>query len=252
MSLIEPPADAGQKTPRECVDLLQAKLDEWTLGVFCPATRLCDVLRCANNRHRSPPPPPFAADVSAVRDALAGSGSIKCQNFNELVFALDILEELDICRGQRDDGAGAADSHEDTRKMRQRALPGVDLDYYGIRLLRIKCRFTSPTPGGWADLLINFHFANDPHKHVVEVQLQHAMMLVVRKEGQAHEAYSNFRSAFEILDTLGREPKGQFENQADPDLPALQDLEERMQHLEAENTQLREAVKRLLAQAEGK
>lgn len=165
MVLCEPPPDAGLAGPRECVRYLQAKLDE---KPDLDSTRLCDVLR----------------------------GSIKCRDFNVLVFALDILENLDIgdgeheTAGDRGSGHAAADSHdagggdagaaaaadddaprdEEMRKERQRALPGVDLKYFGIKLLRIKCRFTEPTPGGWADLLVNFYFVDDPFKHVVEVQ----------------------------------------------------------------------------------
>ena len=34
-----------------------------------------------------------------------------------------------------------------------------------IRLVRIKNRFIKPTSGGWADLLINFHFADDEERY---------------------------------------------------------------------------------------
>ena len=89
-----------------------------------------------------------------------------------------------------------------------------------------------------------------------QVQLQHDMMLVVRKESQAHDAYSSFRSAYEILGTLGHEPPGQFEPVEDRDLPVpegfpatmgamLEAMERRMLRLEAENTQLREELKRM-------
>ena len=35
-------------------------------------------------------------------------------------------------------------------------------------------------------------------------------MLVVRKEGKAHEQYNSFRSAFELLEAVGREPTDGF------------------------------------------
>ena len=35
-------------------------------------------------------------------------------------------------------------------------------------------------------------------------------MLVVRKEGKAHEQYNSFRSAFELLEAVGREPHDGF------------------------------------------
>ena len=42
---------------------------------------------------------------------------------------------------------------------------------FRIRIIRIKCRFSLPTSGGWADLLVNFRFLDDPSKHVCELQV---------------------------------------------------------------------------------
>ena len=61
--------------------------------------------------------------------------------------------------------------------------------------------------------------------------LQHAQMLVVRKEGKAHARYNSFRSAFELLEAVGREPHDLFE-EVHGDLPPLQKLEQRMQKME--------------------
>ena len=55
---------------------------------------------------------------------------------------------------------------------------------------------------------------------------QHAQMLVVRKEGNAHAQYNSFRSAFELLEAVGREPHDCFE-EIHEDLPPLQKLEQR-------------------------
>merc|ERR1719201_975968 len=44
----------------------------------------------------------------------------------------------------------------------------------------------------------------------MELQIQHAQMLVVRKEGKAHEQYNSFRSAFELLEAVGSEPRDEF------------------------------------------
>ena len=79
-------------------------------------------------------------------------------------------------------------------------LRGVDITQLGIRLLRIKDRFITPTSGGWADLLVNFVFVGDENKHVIELQLQHKQLTLVRHEGEAHQAYGVFRSSFEILE----------------------------------------------------
>ena len=93
-------------------------------------------------------------DASRLFDILRGS--IKCDDFTQLVAVLDLLLLLDEELGNPDKA----------RSM------GIDLERFAIRLHRFKCRFTTPTSGGWADALVNFSFASDPHKHVVELQLQ--------------------------------------------------------------------------------
>ena len=111
-----------------------------------------------------------------------------------LVTALELLEALDIEFG---DIAMA-------RGLEQR-----------IRLLRIKDRFTTPTSGGWADVLVNFVFEDDKTEHVVELQLQHESMRLVRKEGGGHDDYNEFRSAYELLEAVGKKPKDHFEDATD-------------------------------------
>lgn len=56
-----------------------------------------------------------------------------------------------------------------------------------IVIVRVKDRFTDPTDGGWADTMINFYFADDPNKHVAELQLTHTMLMTVRTEQGAHK-----------------------------------------------------------------
>merc|ERR1711934_398983 len=90
-------------------------------------------------------------------------------------------------------------------------MGGWDLDRFQIRMIQIKDRFTTPTSGGWADMMVNFSFVHgDSTHHTMELQLQHTQMLVVRKEGKAHEQYNSFRSAFELLEAVGREPHDGF------------------------------------------
>ena len=57
--------------------------------------------------------------------------------------------------------------------------------------------------------------------------LQHTQMLVVRKEGKARAQYNSFRSAFELLESVGCEPHDGFE-ETNADLPPLESLEKRM------------------------
>ena len=52
-------------------------------------------------------------------------------------------------------------------------------------------------------------------------------MLVVRKEGKAHDRYNSFRSAFELLEAVEREPRDCFDESKE-DLPPLQKLERRI------------------------
>ena len=50
-------------------------------------------------------------------------------------------------------------------------------------------------------------------------------MLVVRKEGKAHDQYNSFRSAFELMEAVGREPNDSF-NEMGNDLPPLEKLKQ--------------------------
>ena len=57
-----------------------------------------------------------------------------------------------------------------------------------IRLVRIKNRFIKPTSGGWADLLINFHFADDEERYAL-------LLSRILSPSQAHShAFSRLRT----------------------------------------------------------
>ena len=43
------------------------------------------------------------------------------------------------------------------------------------------------------------------------LQVQHETLLRMRKEGNAHDKYNSFRSAFEILETIGKPPADDIE-----------------------------------------
>ena len=58
-------------------------------------------------------------------------------------------------------------------------------------------------------------------------------MLVVRKEGKAHNQYNSFRSAFELLEAVGREPHDHFE-ETEEDVSPLQRLEKQMLRMQQE------------------
>ena len=61
-------------------------------------------------------------------------------------------------------------------------------------------------------------------------------MLVVRKEGKAHEQYNSFRSAFELLEAVGREPRDAFEDLQEG-IPTVQELQQQMISMQQRNEQ---------------
>lgn len=155
-----------------------------------------------------------AVDATPLVDMLRGS--LECPDFIEIVFILELLELLDVDMG-------------DPKKAEAQ---GWDLQNFQIRIIHLKDRFTTPTSGGWADAMVNFSFAHgDDTHHVMELQIQHAQMLVVRKEGKAHAMYNSFRSAFELLEAVGHEPNDSFEElQEDLSTPP-QTMKQRMQQV---------------------
>ena len=141
-------------------------------------------------------------DARSLTDVLRGS--LRCPDFTEITFVLELLLQLDVEMGDPEKAKAA----------------GIDLDKFQIFLIRIKDRFTTPTSGGYADCMINFRFAHgDDTRHVMELQLQHEQMLVVRKEGKAHHQYNSFRSAFELLETVGEAPDNRFQETEEDQSP---------------------------------
>ncbi len=77
-----------------------------------------------------------------------------------------------------------------------------------ICLVRCKGRFGRPTSGGWADIMMNFHFEDDAEwAHVCEIQLVHAELYNVRKNMGAHGSYNEFRAALELCEKVGVDPE---------------------------------------------
>ena len=77
-----------------------------------------------------------------------------------------------------------------------------------ICLVRCKGRFGRPTSGGWADIMMNFHFEDDAEwTHVCEIQLVHAELYSVRKNMGAHRSYNEFRAALELCEKVGVDPE---------------------------------------------
>ena len=61
---------------------------------------------------------------------------------------------------------------------------------------RLKDRFTNPTSARWRDVMINGYFASDPNQHVVELQIHHSKLLLVRDNLGGHYVYARCRYNF--------------------------------------------------------
>lgn len=70
-----------------------------------------------------------------------------------------------------------------------------------ITIARIKERFLEePSGGGWRDVMVNFYFREDPHRHMCEVQIAHELMLTARKGLPGHVIYGRTRNALELIE----------------------------------------------------
>ncbi len=79
-----------------------------------------------------------------------------------------------------------ATNSSSTRSASSTSSRWDDDDAGRIVVVRAKDRFSQPTAGGWADLMLCFYMAQDPARHVCEVQLVHVHMLTQRKGLPGH------------------------------------------------------------------
>jgi len=111
-----------------------------------------------------------------------------------------------------------------------------------ITILRVKDRFGSPTPMGWADCSLNFVFNDDPNRHICELQLIHNNLMLVRTKMGAHDGYDVFRTVTGLMDVLGiRLPQ-------DPLPPSVARGERESSTVAADENSLR-AIESLLAKS---
>ena len=68
--------------------------------------------------------------------------------------------------------------------------------------------------------------------------MQHETLLRVRKEGNAHEKYNSFRSAFEILETIGKPPADDIEKHYQRPVSLLAKVERLEQELAQQKQEL--------------
>jgi hypothetical protein len=117
-----------------------------------------------------------------------GRGAINCPDTGQMT---KTLEYLDAC---------TSDVRNQTRPNDYRDLL---LHLPEIQVVRVKNRFENPTKGGWADIFINFVFAQDENRHVHELQVQHSNLVHIRKRLGEDARYANLRVLAEILQTAG-------------------------------------------------
>ena len=82
------------------------------------------------------------------------------------------------------------------------------------------------------------------------LQVQHETLLRVRKEGNAHDKYNSFRSAFEILETIGKPPADDIEKHYQRPVSLLakvERLEQELAQQKQESAQQMAAIDALVA-----
>jgi hypothetical protein len=125
-------------------------------------------------------------------------GAINCANTGDMAKALLFLDACTsaVRRGER-----------------RNKYVALLMDLPEIQVVRMKDRFKSPAKSGWADIFINFVFADDPNRHVHELQIQHQNLTHIRKEWGEDSHYAGLRVLDELLKPMKRteeeETKGQ-------------------------------------------
>jgi hypothetical protein len=69
-----------------------------------------------------------------------------------------------------------------------------------IVIVNLKNRFDVPSPGGWADAMVNFYFVGDDLRHICEIQVVHEDLLLARSGLGGHKIYNKCRNAAEVLE----------------------------------------------------
>jgi hypothetical protein len=115
-----------------------------------------------------------------------GRGAIDCAGTGVMRKALLFL---DAC------------TSEVRRGERANKYKGLVANLPEIQVVRMKNRFSQPTGGGCADIFVNLVFAEDPNRHVHELQIQHRELVLVRKRWGEDAWYANLRVLAEVLKT---------------------------------------------------
>jgi len=83
-----------------------------------------------------------------------------------------------------------------------------------IRIAKVSDRFSSPTSAGWSDIAVYFFMDMDNHPEceglVMELQVVHHQLYVVRKDLRAHQSYEKDRFCSELAALLKKHLRGQL------------------------------------------
>ena len=166
-------------------------------------------------------------DGSAVIDIVRGT--VTMDDFGNGNQFLDFLLGCDPSEGSEFEAAGYAERHGN------------------ITIVLSKNKWTKPATGGWCCGQIYFYFADDPDRHICELQIVDARMQRQRKSipNQAYDKYSRNRCFRELLSIINKQDRLAAEAAA----RALQIVEEEARAVAAEQARA-EAAEAARAAAE--
>merc|ERR1711979_109824 len=78
----------------------------------------------------------------------------------------------------------------------------ADHDSQLVQVFRVKDRFSTPTGGGWSDVLFNVMHRDNSFRIPFEIQIVHSKMFVLRHSLGGHTSYNQYRTALEIGEFL--------------------------------------------------
>jgi prolyl 4-hydroxylase len=80
-----------------------------------------------------------------------------------------------------------------------------------VSITNVKDGHSAYKGGDWLDVKVIVCMAGDNNRHKCEIQIVHAKMMTVRKTMGGHQAYSDYRSLGELVESLKRDQGGEAE-----------------------------------------
>jgi hypothetical protein len=168
---------------RQLVSLVAAKVDAWGFTDVAP---LKGLVRLIEKRVLS-------RDENCVLDVVRGI--LIFRSLGAMFMALSLFAACDARLNQG--GAGI------DRGIRAEFLVAAQSLPFRIELVKVKNRHDNPTSMQWADVILIFRIVGLPG-HLMEIQLVHKDMYLVRDRMDGHHKYNQARAAAEQLEYAGR------------------------------------------------